>query len=84
MRHATLTRIASSHSRIRTPEVVGIIMVEPQVGRDFVMYAPALESGDLRMVSTTPIESIASIDSVIYFRTATSKYMLLLGDEVTE
>jgi len=57
-------------------------MAMPEVGNDFVMYAPALVEGDFRLVSTTTVESAASVGKTTYFKTANSKYMLVDGGEV--
>ncbi len=51
-----LTKVSSTHNRLRTDEVVGEAFCAPVVGERFEMYAEPLDSAmDIRLVSTSPV-----------------------------
>ncbi len=73
---AKLTRISSSHTILRTDEVIGHTENSPQVGKRFVMFADSLNpSGAFRHVSTSPVQTVEGISlRVMRFTTLNSVY----------
>jgi hypothetical protein len=71
-----LTRITSSHDNLRTTDVVGEASAPPTVGHRFVMTAAPLEAGDIRIVDTSPVQSVEADGDFYTFRTLNSVYTL--------
>lgn len=59
---------------LRTPTIVGEAEM-PRVGKRFEMWAPPLEGGCVRLLSTSPVQGVAE-DNGIVFRTLNSTYRL--------
>lgn len=70
---------------LRTPTVLCGFMKRPTVGNQFVVFAKALEDGEIRLVATSPVTEIVKISEegdgpTVTFRTANSMYELLITD----
>ena len=72
----TLTRLNSTNKNLRTNVVVGETDELPIIGKSFLMTAPPLESGNLRVIATSPVKSVGSIDGKFRFSTENSEYEL--------
>lgn len=72
-----LKKIESSHTKLRTNEVVGITNELPTVGESFALVGESLTKGmDARLVHTTEIQSVDLKDSKYTFKTHNSTYEL--------
>jgi hypothetical protein len=72
-----LTRIVSNHKKLRTDEVIGIVMQSPVVGYQFILIAESLNlNKQCRHVQTSHIQSIEIKDGVWYLKTLNSEYKL--------
>jgi hypothetical protein len=73
-----LTRVNSSHKRLRTDEVVGDFEDLPCEGYCFEMSAPPLDPKmDIRWIVTSPVQKIELDDGKMYrFATENSTYKL--------
>jgi len=80
MYEVRLVKIQSNHNNLRTNEIVGKCMELPEVGKTFLMTAPPLEEGNLRIVLTTEIKECSFLkeESKYLFQTQNSKYELHL------
>lgn len=81
MLRAKLVKLASNHSNLRTNEIEGKCTHIPEVGESFVLFAPALEGGDFRMIQTTPVTLCEYNDKKFSFQTKNSSYELLVIDD---
>lgn len=80
----TLRKVMSTHSNLRTDEVVGQANALPVVGEGFIMFADSLEvKGGTRYIRTTPVVTVWNETGVrsTHFRTANSTYELTVHDE---
>lgn len=66
-----LVKISSKHNNLRSGEVVGLTTAMPKVGTNFVMVAPALENGNLRVVATGPVQKCEHDEFANLFRFTT-------------
>lgn len=75
-----LVKVASNHNNLRTNEIEGVCERLPSLGNRFILTAPPLEAGDMRMVFTTEIKSMAyDSDKKKYdFHTQNSHYELYI------
>lgn len=72
-----LTRMVSSHSILRTDEVIGTVIQPPVVGHSFIMVAKSLcEDKDFRYVETSEIQHINIKDGIWTIKTLNSEYKL--------
>lgn len=83
MQRVKLTKINSTHSHLRSSDVEGWCFDIPQVGLSFAMTSAPLEEGFMRIIKTTPLQTIERVDSTFLFTTANSTYRLELLDETT-
>lgn len=71
---ATLTKISRPNVEggLRTDTVVGRCHSLPTIGESFNMSAAPLESGDIRLISTSIVEEVESLNQCHYrFKTRT-------------
>lgn len=74
-------RRVTNGSALRTDDVVGTTSGMPRVGERFVMLGAPLESGNLRVVSTSPVKSFTSDgQGKTTFKTENSTYELTVFD----
>lgn len=78
MKTVKLVKINSNHKSLRTDEIEGVTEKMPEVGSSFILLAPPLESGDVRAVVTTPVETVKFTGQTYEFRTKNSEYELIL------
>ena len=72
-----LTKIFSTHDRVRTNVVEGELKFTPTVGFPLQMIAPPLDKqADARFICTTPIKKIEEKDGKQMIHTANSLYSL--------
>lgn len=71
-----LTKIQSNHQNLRTNEILGTCMHLPVEGSVFYLMAPPLESGNVRLVTTTVVQKVVDLGSVLDFETENSSYKL--------
>ncbi len=71
-----LAKVSSSHSRLRTEEVIGYVKKVPVIGSNFIMAAPPLDkSKDFRWIETSHIKSIEyTSENFLTFETENSVY----------
>jgi hypothetical protein len=84
--NVTLTKIESTHNNVRTNETTGHTLALPEVGKNFFMTAPPLESGGVRMINTTEIKEVEiHSETEFTFKTQNSTYKVqVLGTEIIE
>lgn len=87
-----LTKIRSTHSNLRTDEILGETLCLPVAGMCFVLDSDALSpipvdmpegSYYLRRIMTTPVQSVERMENEYLFVTENSTYKLELLDETT-
>ena len=73
-----LVKISSTHNNLRTSEIEGHCTSIPQVGYTFTMFAPPLESGNIRNIWTTHIKTCDynEAEKKFTFTTQNSTYTL--------
>lgn len=74
-----LTKIQSSHNKVRTDEVNGESDNLPEIGKRFVLLGEALvkADGNMRIVYTTSVSELTNIsDKSMEFKTQNSTYRL--------
>lgn len=71
-----LKKIQSTHSNLRTEEVLGTCLELPKEGERFKFFSAPLEQGSVRVINTSPVKSFASKDGSIIFNTQNSTYEL--------
>jgi len=72
-----LTKVKSTHSNLRTPTVNGWFEELPKEGLGFVIASEPLESGNVRIVSTSEVKNIKLIkEDILEFETLNSCYNL--------
>jgi hypothetical protein len=79
-----LTRIRSNHNFLRTSEIVGKTAHIPEVGEEFMLFAPPLETKiGFRTVRTTKIRECLYDKGArkFIFQTANSLYALQVLDD---
>jgi len=78
-----LVRIASNHQNLRTSEIIGKTTHIPQVGENFLMFAPPLESGSFRTVCTTEVKTCEYDEAKrkFSFTTLNSTYEVFVLDD---
>ena len=76
MNYVKLTKISSSHSNLRTNEVLGNVFELPKIGEPFHIVSQSLTEKNLtRHVTTSRVTSIKQInDQKIEFSTQNSLY----------
>lgn len=87
MLSAKLTKIESTHKRLRTNEIVGKTPGIPEVGENFMIFGESLTKGAaFRQVTTTQIQSCAWFPETkkFVFKTLNSTYELEILSEKTE
>lgn len=75
-----LIRLASNHSNLRTSEIIGETVELPSEGKEFVLFGEPIDiTKDIRIVHTTPIQTVEKLHEKLYqFTTANSTYRLEL------
>lgn len=63
---------------MRTNNCIGETEWLPQVGKSFFMTAPPLESGNLRVIETSPVITLEATEYGYLFSTENSIYKLEL------
>lgn len=77
MHHVRLTRVTSTHDRLRTDEVEGQCIGLPVIGRDFILIGkPLVEGYAFRFIQTTPVKSLKLENGSMIFTTDNSTYKL--------
>ncbi len=79
-----LRRIRSSHTNLRTNEVIGECRSLPELGSRFIMTAKPLQNpkANFRLIYSTPIQAIEWSGNTVRFVTENSTYELdLLGEK---
>ena len=72
-----LTKIQSSHQKIRSNVIEGFCQELPTVGQPFKMCAEPLDlSMDIRLIETTPVKNINKLSKGMEFKTNNSIYAL--------
>lgn len=72
-----LTKIESTHTKLRTNEVEGFTIELPEVGKSFGMVSESLsDKMEGRLVTTSLIQELDKKDSVYTFKTKNSIYRL--------
>jgi hypothetical protein len=73
-----LVRLKSNHQNLRTSKIKGVTQRLPIIGEPFILFAPPLEEGNLRIIGTTEVQSIKTAHEegvdVHYFTTVNSDY----------
>lgn len=78
-----LTKIESNHNNLRTDSIRGWCAELPVIGSSFAMMGPPLATGSVRLVRTSPVQTIEHTDNRLRFRTENSTYELEVLDETT-
>lgn len=73
---AILTKIKSNHNNVRTNVIEGKIYRLPKIGESLIFTANPLKEGEIRIIITTPVESIKQTDLVYNLETDNSEYIL--------
>lgn len=73
-----LEKMSKNEGGLRTNSVEGDCDYLPAVGHNFTMSAPPLESGDIRIVSTSIVQEVYNEGCDIHFNTLNSHYCLTL------
>lgn len=77
----TLERVTNG-AALRTPSITGECEYLPEPGQYFTMTAPPLESGDLRVVTTSEVQEVEkTARGVMVFKTENSTYQLTVTEE---
>jgi hypothetical protein len=72
-----LKRFASTNNNLRTKEVVGVILSEPEEGNSLTMISDPLDpEADFRQVTTSRITALEKTPNGWQFRTLNSVYSL--------
>ena len=72
-----LTKLYSTHNRVRTNIIIGQCESWPAVGQSFTMTAPPLHIAyGMRVVVTTPIVELEGSERLCVFKTHNSTYRL--------
>jgi hypothetical protein len=71
-----LEKLSKNEGGLRTSVVEGECDYLPYVGKRFLMRAPPLESGDLRIISTSLVQDVYGEGSDVHFNTENSHYRL--------
>ena len=77
-----LEKISTNKGGLRTSVVEGKCESLPKVGQTFIMTAPPLEAGDLRVIETSFVTEIQDFQEMIKFKTQNSSYELTFVNEV--
>jgi hypothetical protein len=76
-----LERLDSTNNALRTNNIEGYTLAEPQVGACFLMFGEPLDpAADARMVSTSLIQSVERDGEVFTFTTLNSTYRVTILD----
>lgn len=83
MLRVKLKKIKSDHANLRTNEIDGKTTHIPEVGHQFQIFAPPLDGGDFRVITTTKVveSEYKDADRSFIFKTANSVYELKVTDE---
>lgn len=74
-----LVKLTLNHNNLRTTEVEGHCENLPELGKSFIMDAPPLESGDIRIIATSEVMlRWKSSPNIIHFNTMNSQYCLYI------
>lgn len=76
-----LTKVRSTHTKLRTDEVEGGTSDLPQIGENFVLLGQGLEFGS-RIITTTEVKSVEKIKNEYMFSTLNSTYKLEVLAEI--
>ena len=74
---AILTKLSSNHDNLRTDEISGETEYCPVAGSSFVMRAPPLETGNVRVIVTSIVQEVELVGPGVWeFKTRNSHYRL--------
>jgi hypothetical protein len=71
-----LEKISINKNRLRTNIIEGDCESLPKVGQTFIMTAPPLEAGDIRVIETSYVIEATNYQEKIEFKTQNSSYRL--------
>ena len=78
MKNGKLVRVKSSHNNLRTTEVVGSYYAPPTIGESFTFLSePLNDGGTIRVVTTSPVQSVEAVPGGLRFTTLNSTYDLI-------
>lgn len=76
-RRVRLTKVSKNENDLRTDVITGECARMPQPGFSFNMTAKPLESGNVRLITTSSVDTITKVDDKKYiFTTLNSTYEL--------
>ena len=83
MKYITLKKIESTHSNLRTDEVVGMTSALPKVGESFFMYTdkPLDPQMSMRAIRTSIVQEVKIVEDEIVFKTVNSMYSIIVTGE---
>lgn len=83
MYRVKLTKIKSNHTNLRTDTVEGVTAELPTKDKSFNLIGESLTEGmNARLVYTTEVQSVESVDMLYKFTTLNSEYHLQVLEEI--
>jgi len=73
-----LEKLSDNVGGLRTNQIEGFCAALPKVGHTFLMTAPPLEAGNMRVIETSPVVEVTDLEGVIEFKTQNSSYQLIV------
>jgi hypothetical protein len=74
-----LIKVTSNHQNLRDDVIEGEAEFLPKVGERFFMTAPPRDSGNIRVLETSPVTEVTRTDEDTYeFSTRNSRYDLII------
>lgn len=84
MTKATLIKVQSTHNNLRTDEIEGRFADPPTLGHSFGFFADPLdETMDIRVVTTSRVQSVQQTEEGFIFSTLNSTYYLKLAENIS-